>query len=133
MGLGSLKNFSLKEARVRAREKRQLLADGIDPLAQKETIKKEKALAVARHTSFEVAARQYFEEHQKKWRNAKHRAQFLSTLETYAFPIIGKLPVGSIDKVLVLKVLEQKHKDYPEARLWDAIPETANRLRAGSN
>src|SRR5258708_35853294 len=48
MGLGSLKDFSLKEARARAREKRQLLADGIDPLDQKETEKKARALAKAK-------------------------------------------------------------------------------------
>jgi integrase len=129
MGLGPLNTFSLKEARDRAKLKRQLLKDGIDPLEAKATEKKARALVAARNTSFEVAARQYFEEHQKKWRNAKHKAQFLSTLEAYAFPIIGQLPISSIDKVLVLKVLEQKHDDYPNQRLWDAIPETANRLR----
>jgi hypothetical protein len=35
MGLGSLKAFTLKEARDRAKTKRQLLCDGVDPLDRK--------------------------------------------------------------------------------------------------
>jgi integrase len=129
MGLGSYKDFSLKEARVRAKEKRQLLADGVDPLALKAAARTAKALAAAKEISFEKAARQYFAEHSKEGRNEKHRQQFISTLEMFAFPVIGALPIGSIDKILVLKVLEQKHVNYPDQRLWDAVPETASRLR----
>ena len=65
MGLGSLKDFSQKEARDRARQKRQLLADGIDPLAQKEANKAAKALAKAKAITFEEAARQFFDQHSK--------------------------------------------------------------------
>jgi integrase len=106
-----------------------LLADGVDPLAQKAAAKTAKALAAAKEISFEKAARQYFAEHSKEGRNEKHRQQFISTLEMFAFPVIGALPIGSIDKILVLKVLEQKHVNYPDQRLWDAVPETASRLR----
>lgn len=129
MGLGSLADFSLKEARERARAARQLLADGIDPLDQKRAAKAAALAASAKLISFEEAAKAYFDQHEKKWRNAKHRAQFLSTLDDYAFPKIGKLAVADIDTGAVLKVLEQKHKDYSEQRLWEAIPETANRVR----
>jgi integrase len=131
MGLGSFKDFSLKEARVRAKAKRQLLADDIDPLKQKADDKTAKAIAAAKEISFEKAARQYFDEHQSEWRNAKHRAQFISSLETFAFPVIGSLPIASIDKTLVLKVLEQPYEGNgaKQQRLWDAVPETASRLR----
>jgi Phage integrase family len=54
------------------------------------------------------------------WRNAKHVAQWRSTLATYAYPVLGGLPVGSVDTGLVLKVLEP---------LWATKPETAGRLR----
>jgi integrase len=86
-------------------------------------------LEANRALTFEEAARQYFDQHEKKWRNPKHRAQFLSTLATYAFPKIGKLTVGTVDTGQVLRVLEQKHDDYPDVRLWEAVPETANRVR----
>lgn len=97
MGLGSLKTFSLKQARERAKAKRQLLADGIDPLEQKKADKTAKALAAAKAITFEEAAQAYFDQHEKKWSNAKHRAQFLSTLKEYAFPKIGKLAVADVD------------------------------------
>ncbi|MHC2318377.1 integrase [Bradyrhizobium diazoefficiens] len=129
MGLGPLGDFSLKEARARAKAKRQLLADGIDPLDQKKADKTAKALAAAKAITFEEAARQYFDQNSKKWRNTKHRAQFLSTLTQYAFPKIGGLAVADVDTGAVLRVLEQKHADYPDINLWEAIPETASRLR----
>ena len=59
-------------------------------------------------------------------------AQFLSTLSTFAFPVIGNLSVAAIDTGLVLKVLEQKvdaERGYPAGPLWQARPETASRLR----
>jgi integrase len=127
MGLGSLADFSLKEARQRAREARQKLADGIDPLAARRAKRAEEAAREAKLITFKDAAQAYFNQHQKKWKNQKHRAQFLSTLEHYAFPKIGVLALNDVDTGSVLKVLEQKHE--AGARLWDAVPETANRLR----
>ena len=44
--------------------------------------------------TFADATRKYFEQHQHKWRNPRHRAQFLISLEQYVFPIIGTLPVA---------------------------------------
>jgi integrase len=52
--------------------------------------------------------------------NDKHRAQWKSTLEHYAFPVLGSIPVGEVDTPLVLKVLRP---------VWDRTPETASRLR----
>jgi Arm DNA-binding domain len=75
MGLGPLHTVDLKEARQKARKARQQLLDGIDPLEAKEAVRGAEALAAARTLTFEEAARQYFNAHEKKWRNAKHRAQ----------------------------------------------------------
>jgi integrase len=130
MGLGSFADFGLKEARARAKAARQLLADNIDPLEQKKADKAARALASAKAISFGDAARQYFDSNEKKWRNKKHREQFTSTLKTYVYPKIGAQPVADIDTGAVLSVLEQRHKDYPDQRLWDAIPETSNRVRS---
>src|SRR6516162_2158527 len=52
MGLGSASDFTLKEARERARQARQLLADGIDPLASKRADKQAAKLAEARKLTF---------------------------------------------------------------------------------
>jgi hypothetical protein len=129
MSLGPLHVVTLAQARDRARAARLLLLDGIDPLEQKKTLKAARALEANRALTFEEATRQYFDQHEKKWRNPKHRAQFLATLTTYAFPKIGKLAVGAVDTGQVLRVLEQKHANYPASRLWEAVPETANRVR----
>jgi integrase len=129
MGLGPLADFSLKEARARARQNRQLLADGIDPLEQRKTDRAARATAAAKTISFEQAAQAYFDQNERKWKNAKHRKQFLSTLQEYAFPKIGSLPVADIDTAMVLRVLEQRHKDYLDQSLWEAIPATTSRLR----
>jgi integrase len=126
MGLGSLKNNTLKQARTKAKAKRQLLEDGIDPLDAKAADKAAKAFAAAKMLTFKSAAQQYFNQNQNKWTNQKHRAQFLSTLTDYAFPKIGALAVSDVDTGEVLKVLEQEYKGQP---LWNAIPTTASRLR----
>ena len=78
MGLGSAADFNLKEARERARDARQLLADGIDPLASKRAAKAAAKAADAKALSFRDAAQKYFDQHEAKWRNAAHRDQFLA-------------------------------------------------------
>jgi integrase len=82
--------------------------------------------------SFEAAAQGYYDAQSIKWRNPKHRAQFLSTMKSFAYPILGKLPVADIDTPLVLKVMEQHVKaerGYPAGPLYKSRPETASRLR----
>jgi integrase len=111
MGLGPVDDFTLAEARDRARKARQLLKDGIDPIdARKQERARsasEAALASASTVTFRECAEQYFAFHSRKWKNAKHAAQFLSTLKMYAYPMLGKVPVGAIDKTLVLKAIDQ--------------------------
>ncbi len=132
MGLGRAKHFSLAEARDRNRAISQLLTDGIDPLARRREEAARRKAETLKALTFAEAAAAYFEQHQAKWKNAKHRAQFLSSLQEYVFPIIGGQPVSAIDTPLVLKVLERKvaaERGYPAGRFWDARPETASRVR----
>jgi integrase len=120
MGLGPVHTISLADARERALKARRLLLDGIDPLDARKAEKAARALEAARAITFERATRDYFDQHEKSWKNGKHAAQFLTTLETYAFPVLGKLPVAAIDTSLILKVLEP---------IWPTITETASRVR----
>jgi integrase len=121
LGLGACHTIDLREARERARKARHLLVDGIDPIEARKAERVALALAEARTLTFEAATRQYFDQHEKKWRRAKHRAQFLSSLMSYAFPKIGSLSVDDIDTGQVLRVIEP---------IWVRIPESANRLRS---
>src|SRR5882724_8506068 len=100
MGLGSISTFTLAEARERARAQRQLLADGVDPIEQRKAQQAQAALAKAQTVPFEECAKQYIDAHKTGWKNAKHGDQWGSTLKTWAYPIIGKLPVGGISTSL---------------------------------
>ncbi|MBR1151552.1 site-specific integrase [Bradyrhizobium sp. JYMT SZCCT0428] len=124
MGLGPVNDFTLDEARERARKARQLLKDGIDPLDARRDERArqsaEKALAAAANVSFRECVEQYYKFHSRKWNNAKHAAQFLSTMKMYTYPALGKLPVAAIDKALVLKAIEP---------IWYSKTETASRVR----
>jgi integrase len=125
LGLGSVRDFTLKEARERARAARQMLADGVDPREAKRSTKAARALEAAKAMTFEAAATAYFDGHQKRW-GRKSREQFLSSLKQFCFPIIGSLSVAAIDVGLVLKVLEQP---YAKGRFWDTRTVTAGRVR----
>jgi integrase len=120
LGLGPLKDFTLDEARARARAARQQLRDGIDPVAARAAERDQRAAEAAKAKTFEQAAIEYFDSHQQKWTNAHYRGKFLSSLKMYAFPQIGKLPVAMIDTPLVLKVIDP---------IWKSKPDTANRVR----
>ena len=120
MGLGSVADFTLAEARERARLARQQLADGVDPLLHRREKRAALALAESRHITFEDAARAYFEQNKARWANRKHRSNFVTSLERFAFPVVGRLAVADIETGHVLRVLEP---------LWRTKNETASKLR----
>ncbi|MBX9649696.1 MAG: integrase arm-type DNA-binding domain-containing protein [Xanthobacteraceae bacterium] len=120
MGLGAAHSLSLAEARQRALACRKQLLDGVDPIEQRAAAEVLKQVDAARETSFEECAKLYIAAHESSWRNEKHRTQWKSTLRTYAYPKIGKLPVGAVDTTLVVKIIEP---------LWTSKPETAGRVR----
>jgi integrase len=120
MGLGPLHTISLSEARARAAEYRRQRLDGIDPIEVRKAKRDEAKLEAATSMTFDACTAAYIEAHEASWRNAKHRQQWRNTLEAYARPVIGALPVQVIDLTLVMKVLEP---------IWHTKPETAARLR----
>jgi len=133
MGLGPLHAFALQEARERAREARQLLADGIDPLDAKKAERAATAAAAAKTMTFAECAEAYFAQHRQKWRNAKHTRQFLSTLKQYAYAKIGNMAAAGIDTGTVLSVLEQHcpaSRGFPAGMFWQTRHSTADRVRA---
>jgi hypothetical protein len=77
-------------------------------------------LEAAKAMTFRQCAEKYVAAHQAGWRNAKHSAQWGSTLGTYVYPTFGDLPVQAVDVGLVMKAVEP---------IWAAKPETASRVR----
>jgi integrase len=120
MGLGPVHTLSLADARERARECRRLLLDGLDPIEERKAKRQSQRLETVRGLTFRDCAEGYIAAHGAGWRNAKHRAQWSSTLSAYAYPVIGELAVAVIGTALVLKSVEP---------IWASRPETAKRLR----
>ncbi len=120
MGLGAFPEVPLAKARRKAEECRALLNDGIDPIGARDERVLTARLAAASSVTFKHAAERYIDAHKAGWRNAKHAEQWQSTLENYAFPLLGALPVQAIDTGLVVKVLQP---------IWNEKTETATRLR----
>lgn len=112
-GLGSLRDVTLAEARDLAREYRRKLRCGLDPAAERKA-------AEERVPTFKQAALAVHCEHKPGWKNGKHGAQWLSTLESYAFPHFGELPVSDLNSGHVRDAL---------AEIWLTKPETARRVR----
>ena len=120
MGLGSFKDFSLAEARERARLQRQLVADKIDPIEQRDARSQAAKEVAAQEISFEECARNYHEQEAVHWKNPKHRDQWINTLRDYAFDKIGNRKVHTVGKTEILAVLTP---------IWKTKPETASRVR----
>lgn len=118
MGLGSVDDVSLAEARDAAAAARKLVRQGINPIDQRRTARAEGAVQAG--LTFSQVADAYIAAHEPSWRNPKHRQQWRNTLDTYAVPILGKLPVAQVDVGAVMRVVEP---------LWREKTETASRLR----
>ena len=120
MGLGPYPDISLAEARGRSTDYRKQRHDGIDPLDAKEAEQQAQRLAAAKGRTFRECAAEFIEKNRAGWRNAKHRQQWVNTLETYVYPKLGDLVVSAIDTGLVVQVLDP---------IWTDKPETASRVR----
>jgi len=130
LGLGSYPQLTLKEAREKARKLVVEARDGVDLLESKRARRQALLDAQAKSRTFEQVAEEYVKAHSADYTNDKHRKQWASTLKSYANPLIGKMPVSSIEMTHILQVLTQEttgHDGKP-AKLWYAKPQTAHRL-----
>jgi integrase len=111
---------SIAKARARAREADDHIYKGVDPLQARRKQRAQQALEASRNITFADAAKGYYASHEKKWSSHKHRQQFLNTLQQYADPVIGRLPVADVDVAAILKIVEP---------IWIKKYQTATRLR----
>lgn len=120
LGLGSFPEVSLAAARDAARSAREQIRLGVDPIEQRLAQRSALKVQQANAKTFEEAARSYVDSHEDAWKNPKHRSQWISTLETYVFPVMGTLLVRDVDQEHVLRALEP---------IWKTKTETASRVR----
>lgn len=116
-GIGPYPEIALAQAREKARGLRDQIRDGVDPVqARRERIGREAGLL------FRDAAEKFLATKTTEFRNPKHAAQWGSSLATYAFPVLGDLPVQRIELAHVIEALTRDD-------LWTTKPETASRVR----
>jgi integrase len=122
LGLGPVYTIGLAAAREQAKQHRQQILAGIDPLHARREAERERLRAKATRANavtFKECAEMYLRVHSNKWRNAKH-AQWAETVKIYVFPALGDLAVADISVGHVVQVLEP---------IWKRINQTARRLR----
>jgi integrase len=120
MGLGPYPLVSLAMARELAIECSLKRLRGIDPLEERESEKRTKAVATAKTITFEKAAELYIAAHRAGWRSVTHASQWPNSLKMYAYPVFGELAVRDIDTGLVMQVLQP---------IWTTKAVTASRVR----
>lgn len=120
MGLGGFPDVTLAGAKEAAREARKKIKDGIDPIEDGRVARSLLAASRAGAMTFDQCADGYIKAHQAGWKSAKHAAQWRTTLDTYASPIIGSLLVRDVGLEHVMTILEP---------IWTTKTETASRVR----
>jgi integrase len=120
MGLGPFPDISLAVARNLAAEKRALAKAGKDPITERDAQKVRHRLKDGRTVTWDQAVDQFFADHEPTWHSPKHRAQWRSSLQTYASPVMGNLSAGVIGTPEVIRVLQS---------IWRSKPVTASRVR----
>ena len=118
IGLGSYPEVTLAMARARASEAQRLVKAQRDPHEAWAVARAAERAKSAKAMTFQQCAEK-MHAHRTHW-GQNYTAQWLKVLSTYAFPVIGNLPVATINSGLLLKVLEP---------IWTSRTETASRLR----
>ena len=121
MGLGGFPDVTLAVAREKARQAKLRIDDGEDPIDQRRDKRRALKVSRAQDVTFKTCAENYIIAHTPEWTNKKHAAQWTSTLERYAYPVIGDLWVRDVTIAHVLQILNP---------IWLTKTTTASNLRS---
>lgn len=120
IGLGGYPDVTLAQARERARQAKEAIWRGDDPVEQKKAARASLVAAQKRGLTFSDAVEKYLEAKLAEFRNEKHKRQWRATLDAYAKPIIGDMLVSDITVSDIQRTL---------VPIWQEKTETASRLR----
>ena len=120
IGLGGFPDVTLAAARERAREIREQIRLGIDPVEARKAVRAALIADQVRQLTFSEAASQCHSTKIPEFNNAKHASDWINSITRYAVPIIGKIPIAQVELAHVVKVLEP---------IWLTKTETATRVR----
>ena len=120
MGLGSVLNVGLAEARKKALDCRRLREEGFDPILVRREQRKQSSAKNTDALTFDECRDRFIGTHSVTWKNEKHRKQWTNTLGAYCTPSFGFKPIDEIDVTDVMASLRP---------IWTTKPETASRIR----
>jgi integrase len=131
MGLGGFPDVTLADARRAARDAREAIDQGRDPVEERRAAKARLLAEAGRVKTFEQVCRDYLGAHEKAWKHPAHARAWKHTLLSIACngmdcgkagraEGLGKLTVGDIETTHVLDLLRP---------LWAEKTETAQRTR----
>ena len=120
VGLGGYPEISLAKARERAREAKELIRRGVDPIEQRKALRIAFLKSQNGRMSFMEAAHKCHGKKVPEFRNPKHAKQWIRSVEKYAFPYIGNIAVEDVELSHILEILQP---------IWTDKTETATRLR----
>jgi integrase len=118
LSLGAYPEISLRQARMRAVEHRNMINKGIDPSTVKNSVRAPSSVPASEN--FRDFALNYIATMRPKWRNQKHGDQWVATITKFALPVIGDMPLEKIDTQHIIEILTP---------IWQTKSETAVRLR----
>jgi integrase len=114
IGLGGYPEVTLANAHELARQFKEKIRRGIDPVTER------KANQMAMVWTFKACAQAYIETFKPSWKNAKHAQQWERTLDQYVYPHFGDKPVKDVDTPDITKAITP---------LWSIKNETMVRVR----
>jgi len=124
IGLGGYPDVTLAQARQKASAIRQKVRAGIDPIEEREAARREreaarKAAEEAQARTFRAVAEACIQSQAPGWRARKTAVMWRGSLERWAYPEIGDMPVADIDKHAVMRAI---------SAVWRARPATAKKV-----
>lgn len=120
LGLGGYPDVTLEQARNKAREAKEKIEQGIDPIQERHARKSALLASQGKVKTFDECAIAVHNNKRIGFKNPKHADQWINTIKGYASPIIGRLSVADITKHHIVEILRP---------IWVDKPETAKRLR----
>jgi integrase len=105
MGLGGFPDVTLAVAKEKARQAKLKVNDGEDPINERRDKRRALKVSRAQDVTFKTCAENYITSHTPEWTNKKHAGQWSTTLEKYAYPVIGDLWVRDVTISHILQIL----------------------------
>ncbi len=104
MALGKYPFVTLKDARAKRDEAKELIAEGVDPILYKKQVNLDKAEIAA--NTFEVIANDWYGRKEQEW-TPGHSRTIRSRMDNDIIPWLGPMPITEITSPMVLKVLRR--------------------------